>query len=65
MDYAVHVVEIGEAFEYGNGDHSDHVDVDGAYALVDSIKRALVHKLHADADVRVRQECTVKRDDVS
>src|SRR5882762_6034147 len=48
----------------GLGDHGDHIDVDGAYALVDFIKRALVHELHADADARVRQECTVKRDNI-
>ena len=64
MDYPVHVVQVGEPLEHCQRDLSDHVDVDGANLLVNAVQRALVHVLHADADVRIRYESAVEGDDV-
>ena len=47
MDDAVHIVEIGEAFENGNSNLANYLDIDRSMLLVDAVKRPLVHVLHA------------------
>lgn len=64
MNDAMDVVKIGEAFQHCQRDHSNHVNVDGSNLFVDSIQRAFVHKLHANADVRVGEICPPKGDNV-
>lgn len=61
---AVNVVEIGETFEYCMRNLGDDLEVDRADAFIDPIKGTFIHKLHADANVWIRQESAVERDDV-
>jgi hypothetical protein len=65
MNDTVNVIEICESFEYGVCDLGDDLDVDGADAFIYPIKGTLIHKLHADTNVRIRQEGAVERNDVS
>ena len=64
VDDTVDVVQIREALEHGESDLGDHLDVDGADLFVYAVERALVHELHADADVGVGEERAVEGDDV-
>ena len=64
VDDMVDLVEVGQALEHGEGDLADNVDVDGAYALVYGVERALVGEFHADADVWIGEESPPERDDV-
>lgn len=65
MNDTVNVIEIRESFKHGVCNLGDDLDVDGADAFIDPIKGTLIHKLHADTDVRIRQKGTVERNDVS
>ena len=65
MNDTMDIVQICESFEYGVRDLGDYLDVDGTDAFIYPIKGTLIHKLHADANVRIRQESAVERDDVS
>ena len=57
---AMDIVEIGQAFEHSECDLGNNVYVNGAYSLVNAIQRSLVHELHADTDVGVREERAVE-----
>src|SRR6266850_3419354 len=65
MNDTVNVIEIRESFKHGVCNLGNDLDVDGADAFVYPIKGTLIHKLHADTNVRIRQEGTVERNDVS
>ena len=65
MNDTMNVVEVSESFEHGMRDFGDDLDIDGADAFINPIKGTLVHELHADANVGIRQERAVERDDVS
>lgn len=43
---------------------SDNLDINGSDLLIDTIERALVHVLHANTDVWIRQERAKERDDI-
>ncbi len=60
----VSVVEVGEAFEYSMCNLGDDLDIDWADTFINSIEGALVHELHADANVRIGQKRAEERDDV-
>ena len=64
MDDTVNVVEVSESFEHGMGDLGNDLYVDWADAFVNPIKGTLIHELHADANIGVRQERAVERNDV-
>ena len=64
MDDAVHIVEIGEAFENGNSNLANYLDIDRPMLLVDAVKRPLVHVLHAYVDMWVGDERAVEGDDM-
>jgi hypothetical protein len=64
MDDAMDIIEICQAFEHSQGDLADDVDIDGANLFVDTVEGALVHGLHADADVGVGDESAVEGDDI-
>jgi hypothetical protein len=49
----VSVVEVGEAFEHSMCNLGDDLDIDWADTFINSIEGALVHELHADANVRI------------
>lgn len=61
----MNVVEVSKSLEDGVRDLGDDLNIDGADAFIDPIEGTLVHELHADANVGIRQECAVERDDVS
>jgi len=61
----MNVVEVSESFEHGVRNFGDDLDIDGADAFINPIKGTLVHELHTDANVGIRQERAVERDDVS
>jgi len=61
---AVRIVKIRQTLKYGQSNLAHNVNINGTYLLVDSIQRPSVHKLHTDADIGVRKECTVERDDI-
>jgi hypothetical protein len=65
MDDTMNVVEVSESFEHGVRDFGDDLDIDGTDAFINPIKGTLVHELHADANIGIRQERAVERDDVS
>ena len=65
MDDTVSVVEVSESFEHGMCDLGDNLDINGAYLLINPIEGTLVHKLHTNADVRIRQKRAVERNDIS
>ena len=60
----MHIVEVRQAFQYGQRNLPHDLHVDGSYLLVDAIERALVHAFHADADVWIGEESPPERDDV-
>jgi hypothetical protein len=64
MDDPVDIIQVAQPLEHGHGDLADDLDVDGANALVYRVERALVHELHANADVRLGKVCAVRGDDV-
>lgn len=65
MNDTMNVVEVSESFEHSERDFGDDLGIDGADAFINPIKGTLVHELHADANVGIRQERAVERDDVS
>ena len=64
MDDAMDIIEICQSFKHSQGDLADDVDINGSNLFVDTIERALVHGLHADADVGVGEVGTVEGDDI-
>lgn len=64
MDDAMDIIQIRQAFQHGESDLTDNINVDSANLLVDTIQGALVHEFHAYADVGICEECPVERDDV-
>jgi hypothetical protein len=60
----MNVVQVRQPLQHSQCDLTHNVDVDGSNLLVNPVQRTLIHKLHADADIGVRDECAVKRDDV-
>lgn len=64
MNDTVCVVEVSESFEHGKCDLSDNLNINGAYLFINPIERTLVHELHANTDVRVRQKRAVEGNDI-
>ena len=64
MNDTVNVIEVSESLEHRICDLSDHLNINGAYLFVNPIKGSLVHELHTDADVRIRQKRAVEGNDV-
>lgn len=60
----MNVVEVSESFEHGVRDSGNNLNIDGTDAFINPIKGTLVHELHADANIRIRQERAVEGDDV-
>ena len=65
MDDTVSVIEVSEPFEHGMCDLGDNLNINGAYLLVNPIEGTLVHELHTNTDVRIRQKRAVEGNDVS
>jgi len=59
MNVTVSVKEVSESFEHGMCDLSDNLYINGAL-LVNPIKGTLVHELHTNTDVRIRQKRAVE-----
>jgi len=64
MDDAVNIIEICKTFQHGKCHLANHIDVNWSDLLVHAIKRSLVHELHTNANVRVRQIRPIERYDV-
>lgn len=58
------VVEICQALEHSQGNLPNDININGTNRLVNAIQRTPVHVFHANADVRVSQECAPERNDV-
>ena len=61
----MNVVEVSESLEHGMRDFGNDLDIDGTDSLINPIKGTLVHELHAVANIGIRQERAVERDDIS
>jgi len=61
---AVGIIKVRQTLKYGQSNLAHNIDINRTYFLVNPIQRSLIHKLHADADIRVRKECAVERDDI-
>lgn len=64
VNNAMDIVEVCQAFQDGQRNLPNNINIDWAYFLVDSIQRALVRALHADADIGIREKGAVERYDV-
>ena len=64
VDNPMHVVQVCEALQHRVCDFTDHLNVDRPDFLVNAIQGALVHELHAYADVGVRDKRAVEGDNV-
>ena len=64
VDDTVDIVQVGEALKDSERYLPNDIDINGSDLLVDTVEGALIHELHADADVRVGDEGAVERDDV-
>jgi len=53
MNDAVYIIKIGKSFEYGKCHFTDNLNVDGSNLLVHAVEGALVHKFHANTNIRV------------
>ena len=58
------IIEVSQALQYGMGYLSNNLDIDWPDALVDAVKRTLVHEFHAYTDVRVGQEGAIEGNDI-
>ena len=56
MNNSVNVVKVRQAFEDGKRNPCYDINFNGTNLLVNSVQGALVHKFHANADIRVREE---------
>lgn len=63
MNDLVHVIQVQQPLQHASRHHRYDIDIDRAYLLVDTVERAFVHELHADADVRLCEEGPVRGDD--
>ena len=63
MNNPMHIIQIRQALEHRQRDLAHNINLNRANLLVYPVQRALVHELHADADVGVRYERAVERDD--
>lgn len=57
---AMDIVEICQAFQDSQCNLANDVDIDWANFLVDTVQRALIRELHADADIWIRQKRAVE-----
>lgn len=64
MYNSMNIIEIRQAAEHRERNLPNHLDGYRSGPLVYSIQRALVHELHAYADVWISHECTIKGDDM-
>lgn len=58
----MYIIKIDQPFENAGRDLSDDVDGNWTSSFVDSVKRALIHELHADANIGIRNESAVEGD---
>ena len=54
------IVEVCQAFQYSQRHMADHINIDGTYLLVDPVQRALVHELHADANIGIGKKRAIE-----
>lgn len=60
---SVNIIQIRKTFKNGQRDLTHNVDIDGSNLLVNPVERTLIHKFHANAYVRIRQESAIERYD--
>jgi len=60
MDDTVNIIKICQALQYRQCHMADHIDINCAYLLVDSVQRPFVHKLHADANIGIGKKRAIE-----
>jgi len=60
----MNIVQVRQPLQHGQCDLPYDIDVNGTNLLVNPVQRSLIHELHADADIGIRDERAVERDDV-
>lgn len=60
----MNIVQVRQPLQHSQGDFPHDINVDGSNLLVNPVQRSLIHKFHANANVGVRDERAVERNDV-
>jgi len=60
----VDIIQVCKPLQHSQNDLPHNVDVNGSNLLANPVQQSLIYKLHADANVGVRDEYAVKRNGV-